>query len=362
MGVFEICHSFGQKRSDILPIVLFFVFFGCNSRQQPPKPSIEITQLPPANRGGIDQMQFIAGRANGAKPGQQIVLYARSNEWWIQPFRADPFTQIQPDSTWKNSTHLGTEYAALLVEPGYIPTTKTPSLPQVGNGIVAVVSEKGKADLPVKEKLIHFSGYDWTVRSVESDKGGEVSDYDPANVSIDQKGYLHLRMALRGDTWTSAEVNLTRSLGYGTYRFVVQDSAHMIPTAALRIFTWNGEGTNDARRELDIELSRWGNPNGKNAQYVIQPFYVPENAARFTVPPGVFTHTFRWESGIATFRTIQGVGGESKSKLLSSHTFTTGVPTPEDETVHLDLYDFHHSKNSVQDPTEVVIEKFEYLP
>ena len=63
-------------------------------------------------------MDFIEGRANGAKPGQQIVLYARSGIWWIQPFATQPFTKIQPDSTWRNSTHLGTEYAAILVEPG----------------------------------------------------------------------------------------------------------------------------------------------------------------------------------------------------------------------------------------------------
>ena len=31
-------------------------------------------------------MDFIEGRASGAKPGQQIVLYARSGIWWIQPF------------------------------------------------------------------------------------------------------------------------------------------------------------------------------------------------------------------------------------------------------------------------------------
>jgi hypothetical protein len=38
------------------------------------------------------------------------------------------------------------------------------------------------------------------------------------------------------------------------------------------------------------------------------------------------------------------------------------VPTPASETVHIDLYDYHHSKQALQQPAEVVVEKFEYLP
>ena len=67
-------------------------------------------------------MDFIEGRVGGAKPGQQVVLYARSGGvWWIQPLVANPYTKIQTDLAWKNTTHLGTDYAALLVEPGYRP-------------------------------------------------------------------------------------------------------------------------------------------------------------------------------------------------------------------------------------------------
>ena len=50
------------------------------------------------------------------------------------------------------------------------------------------------------------------------------------------------------------------------------------------------------------------------------------------------------------------------SKTVSELVFTSGVPTPAAETVHLDLYDFRHSRNTLQTPAEVVIEKFEYLP
>ena len=52
----------------------------------------------------------------GAGPGHQVVLYAKSGVWWVQPLTVDPFTTIEANSTWENRIHLGTEYAALLVE------------------------------------------------------------------------------------------------------------------------------------------------------------------------------------------------------------------------------------------------------
>jgi len=344
-------------------LIICVLIIGCHSNSGSSKPSLQITHVPAADAGGPVRMDFIEGRVVGAKPGQQVVLYARSGGvWWIQPLVANPYTKIQTDLTWKNTTHLGTDYAALLVEPGYRPGMRIGTLPTEGNGVVAVAVAKGEAGAPIIQKVVHFSGYDWTVLAAGSDRGGEANPYDPANVWTDQKGYLHLHMEIRNGQWTCAEVNLTHSLGYGTYRFVVQDSAHLEPSAVLGMYVFDLEGKGDGPSELDIELSRWGNPKAKNAQYVVQPFYVPENVARFSVPAGVFTHSFRWEPGVTSFQTVAGSATTPGSKVISSHVFTAGVPPAAAETVHLDFYDFHHSQNLEQHPVEVVIEKFEYLP
>jgi signal transduction histidine kinase len=110
-------------------------------------PSIEFSRVPPAEEGGTQRVSAIEGRVIGARPEQQIVLYARSGAWYVQPFIEQPFTIIHPDATWKNSTHLGTEYAALLVGPEYRPPTVTDALPKQGGAIVAVAVVKGKARL-----------------------------------------------------------------------------------------------------------------------------------------------------------------------------------------------------------------------
>jgi hypothetical protein len=354
--------SMVKLRLNFLLVIVCLVLVGCHSRSISSQPSLQITQVPVANAGGPVQMSYIVGRANGAQPGQQIVLYARSDLWWIQPFANQPFTKIQPDATWKNSTHQGTEYAALLVDSSYKPASKLTELPAKGNGVIATAVAKGTPAAPIVSKIIHFSGYDWRVRAAASDRGGQPNFYDPANAWTDKKGYLHLRMEEHDGTWSCAELTMTRSLGYGSYMFVVQDSRHLGPSAVVGLYTADDLRMDDIRSELDVELSQWGDPSSRNAQFVVQPFYVPENVARFTAPGGRMSYMFRWEPGRASFKAIRGAASSAEAAPLSEHVFTSGVPTPAKETVHIDLYDYHHSKSSLQQAAEVVIEKFEFLP
>jgi hypothetical protein len=159
-----------QRWPDIFLALVSVLLVGCHSKNLPRKPWLQLTRVPLGNPEGPEQLDYIEGRVRDARPDQQIVLYAHSGVWWIQPFANRPFTKIQADSTWKNSTHLGTEYAALLVEPGYHPESKVATLPSEGNGVVAVVMATGKAAAPIVSKMLHFSGYDWIVRAAGSDR------------------------------------------------------------------------------------------------------------------------------------------------------------------------------------------------
>lgn len=337
-------------------------FYGCGSGSHQPEATLQILRLPSGAPGGPERMDAISGRALGVRPGQQIVLYAKNDVWWVQPFRSHPFTSIGSDGVWQGLTHLGTDYAALLVDPDFHPEKQLASLPSPGNGIAAVLSAKGTATAPPPLKTIHFSGYEWTVRSGASNRGGEINAYDPENAWTDDKGYLHLRMGDRNGRWSCAEVSLIRSLGYGTYRFVVQDSSHLGTSGVLGIYTLDERRSADSRFELDIEMSQWGKPGSPNAQYVVQPYYVPGNVARFSLPSGESTHIFRWTPRVASFKTLQGSGDRPNARMVSEHTFISGVPAAAAEVVHIDLYDFHHSTSGLKQANEIVIKKFVYIP
>ncbi|MEN3333755.1 MAG: hypothetical protein V7641_3120 [Blastocatellia bacterium] len=335
---------------------------GCRSRPEAAAPVIEFTRIPPAETGRADKLDIIQGRVTGARPGQQIVLYARTGTWWIQPLSNAPFTKIQPNSNWINSTHLGAEYAALLVEPGYRPQAMLEALPNLGGEIAAIAIAEGATSGQTISTPLHFSGYEWRVRNAPSDRGDTMNIYDPANAWTDQSGALHLRIAKQAGKWTCAEVTLTRSFGYGSYAFVVRDTSHLEPAVVFAMFTWDYAGDDQNNREMDIEISRWGDPTSKNAQYEVQPFYVPANVARFTVPSGVLTHSFRWEPGRLSFRTVRGAVADPASEVVGEHVFTSGVPAPGVESVRMALYVYGKTNNPVQNDAEVVIEKFEYLP
>lgn len=333
---------------------------GCGLRNSV-GPSIEFTRVPPAAEGGPDKLDIIEGRVTGASPGQQIVLYARSGTWWVQPLANETFTTIQPDSKWINSTHLGTEYAALLVETGYRPAATTNALPMPGRGVVAVATTKGAEPGSAVTKLLSFGGYEWRVREAPSDRGGK-NFFVASNAWTDADGALHLRIAKSEGHWTCAEVTLTRNFGYGTYSFVVRDTSQLEPPVVFGMFTWDYGGASQNHREMDIEISQWGDPTSKNAQYVVQPFFIPENASRFTLPGGVMTHSIHWEPGRVSFKTVRGSVPNANSRPVAEHVFTSGVPSPGIETLRLNLYVFGGAKEPLQNGTEVVVEKFEYLP
>jgi hypothetical protein len=354
-----------SRRGRPILLALFSILLsGCGAPRPNVAPSIEFSRLPRADDGGTESQAIIEGRVTGARPGQQIVLFAKSGAgvWWVQPFAAQPFTAIRSDLQWRNTTHLGIEYAALLVDPEFRPPETSGKLPQKGGAVVAVATAKGEALKRPVSRTLHFSGYEWEIRGVPSDRGGTTNAYDPANAWTDTNGWLHLRISQGLGEWTCAEVTLTRSLGYGSYLFDVRDVSQLEPAAVLGMFTWDESVTDSNHREVDMEISRWGDPDSKNAQYVVQPYYVPANVVRFSLPSGLLTHSFLWEPGRVSFKTVRASRDGASPQTVGEHVFTSGVPSPGSETVHLNLYVFANTKSPLRRPAEVVIEKFEYLP
>jgi hypothetical protein len=354
-------------------LLMCFVLTGCHSSPGNSTPTVAFSKVAAAYeespyKTDMTESDYktdtIEGRVTGAQPGQRLVLYAKTDgRWGVCQQTYQPFTNIESDGRWKASVHLGLQYAALLVDPSYDPHEQTESLPTVGNGVVAlaVVNGEGAAPELASPKILNFSGYEWTTSAGPIFRAGSRNFFDPANAWTDEKGALHLRISGSPGKWSAAEVRLTRSLGYGTYRFQLRDVSHLEPSALLTLIAWDGVGSESTRRELDVELGRWGNLENTNVNYVVQPYYVPANFVAFRVPPGGYTHSFRWEPGQVTFSTEAGAG-TAGGRVVNRQVFTSGVPSPEGKSVRIGLYVFHLGKIPVQNENEVIIDKFEYLP
>ena len=121
-------------------------------------------------------------------------------------------------------------------------------------------------------QTIRWSGREWKVT-----RGGMagVAKGDPANVTIDGKGYLHLRIAKRDGQWTSAEVFTVEEMGFGTYQWIVEGDVYRTdPTTVLGLFPYgpvHKKGA-DAENEIDIEFSQWNKTcHGCDADFTVYP-------------------------------------------------------------------------------------------
>src|ERR1700729_1606847 len=333
-------------------LLVYFVLTGCHSSLKESTPAVTFSKVAAAYQESpyktdISERDYkadtIDGRVTGARPGQRIVLYAKTDgRWGLCQQSGQPFTDIESDGRWKASVHLGLQYAAMLLDPTYNPPEQTESLPIVGNGIVALAVVNGEGPPPMlpSPKILNFSGYEWTTSAGPIFRAGSRNFFDSANVWTDEGGALHLRISGSPGKWAAAEVKLTRSLGYGTYRFQLRDVSHLEPSALLTLITWDGVGTENSRSGLNVELGRWGNPDNTNVNYVVQPYYVPANFVAFRAPPDAYTHSFRWEPGKVTFSTITG-SGNAGGRVINQHVFTSGIHTLDRKSVSISLFVFH---------------------
>jgi hypothetical protein len=131
----------------ILIAILSMSVLGQTGGNKAADPSIQITVIPPRG-AGPDKMEAIAGTVSGvnAKECKVIIFALGGDTWYVQPFEASPDTLIGADNKWETDTHLGSQYAALLVKSSYKPPAKTGTLPKLGGPVLALVRVPAKRE------------------------------------------------------------------------------------------------------------------------------------------------------------------------------------------------------------------------
>jgi len=90
-------------------------------------------------------MGTISGIVKGMMDPQQyrVVVYALSDRvWYVQPQADHPLTMIQSDGSWSIDTHLGSEYASVVVRPTFRTRAQSEALPG-GTDVIAMERRKG---------------------------------------------------------------------------------------------------------------------------------------------------------------------------------------------------------------------------
>lgn len=219
-------------------------------------------------------------------------------------------------------------------------------------------------------RRIEFSGYTWQLKTgrqtINGLKSNHFSDSEE-NVWVDEKGQLHLKITKRNGRWYCAEAACEKTFGYGKYIFYLESRADQFAeNVVLGLFTW-GSSPRYSHRELDIEFSRWGKPEGKNAQFVVQPGTRLGNVHRFNIQleQNRSTQSFEWRRESIFFQSLRGhyPSPPDDSYIIESWNYTgKSSPTSLDEKTRINLWLSDAKPPSDNMEVEVVIKKFEFIP
>ncbi|PWU19832.1 MAG: hypothetical protein C5B50_05230 [Verrucomicrobia bacterium] len=116
------------------------------------KPTIKLLTVPKIPPGP-EKTAEIAGKVSGVSPLKdfRVVIYSKSDHWYIQPAKDNPYTEIGDEGEFSTDIHGGTEYAALLVKPSFKPEAQIDHLPRVGGEVLALVRKESKSGSADKE-------------------------------------------------------------------------------------------------------------------------------------------------------------------------------------------------------------------
>ncbi|RMF92490.1 MAG: hypothetical protein D6736_03415, partial [Nitrospinota bacterium] len=307
-------------------------------------PQIVVTSLPAY--GSTEPLQGMVMNINPSTVHLATYLFKEGLGWFVKPTLASPCTAIQPDGQWEVDVTTGfcdpwaTQYALYLLPIGEScpPAFGTPTPPPELE-TMALTSIRVDRN-PFLDNPLQFSNRLWVIKDSGHDAckvGPGPNIFAPQNVWVDENG-LHLAITGDNGVWRTAEVWLNEHLGFGQYRVLINPLLNDLdPQAVLGLFTWDQEAP-PYFRELDFELSRFGNPDDPdNAQFVVQPFDQPGNLFRFFIPladlQAGLTYIIHWLPGKVRYALYRGqhLGDPSDTDLIA-HWTNDGPYVPQPGT------------------------------
>lgn len=238
-----------------------------------------------------------------------------------------------------------------------VPEDSDPALDELGPK--DLIDNSDELDYGATNSRIHFSGYEWDVKSSAANAIGPGPNYfsmNSKNVWVDKNGSLHLKITNRNDRWYSSSVSLREPRGFGKYIIYVSDKTEELdPNIVVGFFLYKTDV-----EEVDIELSRWGDADNRNAQFAVQPADRLGNKKRFDVWPEGYKTTYfmDWQRDSIVFGGYKGITLHPKEEnVFSSWTYKgKDIPVSEEEKFILNFWLFRGNAPIDNQEAEIVID------
>lgn len=209
----------------------------------------------------------------------------------------------------------------------------------------------------VGQTTLSFAGIDWYVRTGNGGPGPNNWSDAEDQVWVDDNGDLHLTIRKIDNIWYCSEVYAQQSMGYGNYRFYVASALENYdPHIVAGLFTYEND-----ENEIDIEFSKWGNPNNPSGWYTVQPPpYSTENQQSFELNlAGAYsTHLFEWNSTSIFFQSYHGHYPTlpSADYLINEWNYNgSHIPNVGNERLHINFWLFQGQVPTNNQNAELII-------
>ena len=211
-------------------------------------------------------------------------------------------------------------------------------------------------------RIIEFSGFEWVVRTSDENHEGPgpnlFSDSEE-NVWVDDQGRLHLKIVERGGKWYCSGITLRENYGHNKYVFYVGSRVDQLdPNVVAGLFTYKND-----EEEIDIEFSRWSDPDNQDSQFAVQPAHLPNNKVRYNLDleGPLSTHWFNWQKDYIEFASYRGHTLEPKEDDIIFEWRYEGINIPPDvdERLKINLWLFRGKAPSDLKEVEMIIDKVE---
>lgn len=193
---------------------------------------------------------------------------------------------------------------------------------------------------PANRRVISFAGMDWWVKSGYYGPGPNHFSDSAESVWVDDTGRLHLKIRKINNVWHCAELWTLAPAGWGSYLFWLESRVDIYdPNVVAGLFLYQ-----DDDREIDIEFSRWGDPDYPCGSYSVQPYYHQGNNRTFEMDlEGSWTsHSFDWQPDYVDFQSLHGHYHEPPNPgFIIDQWHYTGMDNPaesEDMLLHINLW------------------------
>lgn len=209
------------------------------------------------------------------------------------------------------------------------------------------------------QNTIEFSGVTWNVRSGQGGPGPNNWSNSVKSIWVDDSGNLHLRIREIGGKWYATEIYFQQSLGYSEYTFYVSSNVDDYdPNVVVGLFTYASD-----TEEIDIEFSKWGDPENYAGWYVVQPS-TPSSRNDFDVSAAgnLSMHRFNWSNTGILFQSYSG-HQVSQNSLIHEWNYTgKNNPNPGNEKVHINFWLMDGNPPSNNQEVEVIIKAVAIIP